>query len=67
MGSLIRPIATIALLATVAGCTTPSGSYCQVAKPIRLSSPVVDAMSDAEVRAVLTHNTTGARLCGWAP
>lgn len=48
------------------GCqTVPSGSFCQIAKPIRPSSATIDALSDAEVKALLSHNLKGAKLCGW--
>lgn len=50
----------------LAGCqSTSGGSYCDIARPIRLSAGTVDAMSDREVEAVLAHNETGRRLCGW--
>lgn len=58
-----------ALLAfvTLAGCTTASGSFCSVARPIRLTKPTVQALTDAEVKEILSLNTTGERLCGWKP
>jgi hypothetical protein len=48
-----------------AGCTTASGSFCAVSSPLRLSGKAVDALSDAEVRALLAHNRKGQKLCGW--
>lgn len=56
----------IILVLALAGCqTTTGGSYCDIAKPIRLSASSVDSLTDREVEAVLAHNATGARLCGW--
>lgn len=59
-------IAAAALLALVA-CTAPSGSFCEIAKPMRPSAAEIAAMSDARVAEVLAHNETGRRLCGWRP
>lgn len=51
----------------LAACQTPQGDFCDIAKPIRLSEAVVDAMTDAEVVAALAHNEKGAKLCRWRP
>jgi hypothetical protein len=40
-----------ALLALVA-CTTQSGSFCDISKPVRLTAASIDALSDAEVRDI---------------
>lgn len=54
------------IVSLLAGCqTTSGGTFCDIAKPVRLSSATVDAMTDREVEAVLTHNETGRKLCGW--
>ncbi|MEP6567281.1 MAG: hypothetical protein ABJB10_19285 [Mesorhizobium sp.] len=60
---------SLALVAAlvVAGCTTTMGSFCAVSSPLRLSAEAVDALSDAEARALLAHNRKGERLCGWRP
>ena len=55
----------LALLVALAGCTTASGGFCAVSSPLRLSTKAVDALSDAEARALLTHNRKGQKLCGW--
>jgi hypothetical protein len=57
----------LALLVALAGCTTASGGFCTVSSPLRLSANAVDGLSDAEVRALLTHNRKGQKLCGWRP
>lgn len=57
------PLALLILTA----CTTAQGDFCDVSDPIRLSDLTVDAMSDAEVNAVLAHNEKQAALCGARP
>lgn len=57
----------LALAIALAGCQTTKGTFCAVSSPIRISSKAVDALSDAEVAAVLAHNEKGAALCGWKP
>lgn len=51
----------------LAGCQTPQGQFCDIAKPIRLSPEVVDTMTDAEVEKVLAFNEKGQAMCGWKP
>ncbi|MEC5323323.1 hypothetical protein [Aurantimonas sp. A3-2-R12] len=58
-------LAIIGVLLLAACTTPPQGDFCDVAKPVRLSSQAVDALSDAEVAAVLSENRKGAKLCGW--
>lgn len=58
-------LAALALLVALTACTTAKGSFCSIAKPIRLSDQAIDAMSDAEVKAALAQNRQGAALCGW--
>lgn len=48
-------------------CTTTGGSFCSIAKPIRLTGQTIAVMTDAEVAAVLAHNRKGAAICGWKP
>lgn len=64
-----RLIPTIALFAMVAltACQTTSGSFCDIAKPIRPSVEQIDQMTDAQVRELLAHNRKGQRLCRWNP
>lgn len=59
-------IATCAIFALV-GCNTTSGSFCAIAKPIRPTQAEIAALSDAQVTAILEHNTKGMKLCGWRP
>lgn len=58
---------TFAALLLLAACQTPAGDWCDIANPIRLSAETIDAMSDAEVAAVLAHNRKGTAMCGWRP
>jgi hypothetical protein len=51
----------------LAACTTPSGSFCDIAKPLRPSPAAIDAMTDAEVAAMLRHNKRGQAICNWKP
>ena len=38
---------------------------CEWAEPIR--PQLEDHLSDSTARQILTHNETGARICGWRP
>lgn len=60
-------ILALSMLVALAGCQTTKGSFCAIAKPVRLSHAQVDQLSDPEVRALLAHNRKGAALCGWRP
>lgn len=66
MGKELSVLA-VAMFSALAGCTTAKGSFCAISSPLRLSSSAVEALSDAEVRAMLAHNRKGQALCGWAP
>lgn len=57
----------LAALLVLGGCQTSGGTFCDIARPIRLSEATVDAMTDAEVAAALAHNEKGRKLCGWRP
>lgn len=49
----------------LAGCSTTSGSFCQIAPQLKYSQQVYDAMTDAEAARHLAYLRTGERLCGW--
>lgn len=66
MVAMGKAVALAALL-MLAACQTPQGTFCDIAKPIRLSAEAVDAMSDVEVAAALAHNRKGAAMCAWKP
>lgn len=62
----VRNVTTLFAVVTIlAGCQSASGTFCAIAKPIHLTPQTVDAMTDAEVAAVLAHDERGERLCGW--
>lgn len=61
---MVKVLTGAALLALVA-CTTPSGSFCEIARPMRPSGAEIAAMTDARVAEVLAHNEKGRKLCGW--
>lgn len=58
-------IATLAVLLFLAACQTTGGTFCDIAKPQRLSEATIAAMSDQEVEDALAHNLKGEKLCGW--
>lgn len=60
-------ILTIGGLLFLAACQTTSGSFCDIAKPVRPSKQIVAQLSDAEVSQLVAHNRKGQRLCGWRP
>lgn len=56
---------TLAALVALAGCQTAKGTFCDIAKPIRLAPEQVDQLTDEQVTQLLAHNTKGSRLCAW--
>lgn len=65
MGAL-RAICTICTVCTfLAACQAVQGDFCDVAKPIRPTTEQIDAMTDAQVRELLSQNELGRKLCGW--
>lgn len=57
----------VVLAASLAGCQTAKGDFCAIADPVRLARERIAGLSDAEVKALLAHNSKGMRLCGWKP
>lgn len=55
----------LALLSGASGCNLigRADSACLVFKPIYVSPQ--DVLTDATIAAVLGHDETGKRLCGW--
>lgn len=58
-------VTALVLLCALSACSTPQGSFCLVASPLRPSAAALAAMSEKEVAAMLAHNEKGALLCGW--
>lgn len=65
---MVRRMILIAAFGIISACQSiPNSSFCDVARPIRLSDATVDAMTDAEVNAALAHNEKLTKLCGVKP
>lgn len=45
------------------GCTAQSGDFCILYTPVRLDLPALNAMTDAELRALYTNEALYADLC----
>ena len=52
-------------LILVGGCAMTGLADCGAWRELRFGDPAIDAMTREEARAVLAHNLTGRRLCGW--
>lgn len=62
---LVWLLMLLAFMAGATGCTTTSGSFCDIASPLYMRQPVYDAMTDREAARMLAYLRTGERLCGW--
>lgn len=62
----LRAICILCII-VLSACQTVQGDFCDIAKPIRPTASQVDAMTDSQVRDLLSHNKKGQRLCGWRP
>lgn len=59
----LLPLAALVLVS----CQTPQGSFCDLAKPIRLSPEQIDQLTDDQVRQYLGHNERLRTLCRVRP
>lgn len=61
--------ALIMVCLLLAGCTAPTYApdYCLLASPLRPNGAAWDAADQIFKQQVVTHNETGAKLCGWQP
>ena len=64
---MVKALILAGVLALAACTTTPSGSFCEISTPLRPSPAAIDAMTDAEVAAMLRHNKRGQAICNWKP
>ncbi len=64
MGSLTKIVVTVLALCLLAGCAT-TGDFCDVARPIYGAKSDQKNASDQLIEGVVSHNTYGARHCGW--
>lgn len=62
---MVARLILIAFIAVMAGCQTPKGGFCTVAKPLHPSKATIQAMSDKEVADMLAYLERGRRLCDW--
>ncbi|XAI96532.1 hypothetical protein [Microcystis phage Mae-JY35] len=62
----MKALAVIGLL-LLTGCQTSQGTFCDIAKPVRLTSVQIENLTDAQVSDILGHNRRGQKLCGWVP
>lgn len=53
------------LAVSLAGCGIKITGECDWASPIRPAQ--ADQLTPGTQRQILTHNETGAKLCGWQP
>lgn len=63
---MVARLVFLAGIVLLAGCPA-TGSFCQIARPLRPSGAEIAVMADAQVREVLAHNRKGQELCGWKP
>lgn len=52
-------------LLLIAGCQATGGTFCDLARPIRLSPEQISKLSDAQVAEFLGQNARGEKFCGW--
>lgn len=69
--AIARTFAVFALVA-LSACTTPSGTFCDLASGLaeekgRPSQAEIAAMSEDRRARVLAFYLRGERLCGWKP
>jgi hypothetical protein len=62
---LRRSLMTLCAAISVVGCVPTSD--CDWAAPILPTANDIVVISDGLARDLLTHNETGARVCGWKP
>jgi hypothetical protein len=53
----------LAMLAASCAGTGGGGEACAPWRPVLVSD--ADVLSEATARAILAHNRTGRRICGW--
>ena len=67
--SIACPLAALLTSFALTGCETmtksdpPAPDFCATALPIYVAR--LDQISDLTARAILQHNLTGRKLCGW--
>lgn len=64
---MVARLVAVGLILMLVGCQTTGGSFCSVARPIRLTKEVIATLTDTQVASILAHNRKGQKLCGWKP
>lgn len=64
---MVARLIVILLSLSLAGCVTTGGLPCDGWTPIRPSGADLKSMSGELAGQILSHNTHGAKLCGWKP
>lgn len=62
---IVKIMLLIAVLNGMAACTTPRGSFCEIAPELYYRQQVYDAMNGTEATKHLAYLRTGERLCKW--
>lgn len=65
MGKVIGIFFLLWLIVFLAGCTSGSSGFCDVASPIRPAKGETKTLSDALKGQLAVHNAKGERLCDW--
>lgn len=55
----------LAAMILLASCAGIGGATCDAWRPLLLTDREIDALTPETARAILAHNQTGRRLCGW--
>lgn len=55
----------LAPMILLASCARTGGAACDAWRPLLLTDAEISALTPETARAVLAHNRTGRRLCGW--
>lgn len=53
----------LALTIPLASCAGTGGAGCEAWRPVLIAD--ADVLTPETARAILAHNLTGRRLCGW--
>lgn len=59
----MRIVMLLGLLTLLASCAGTGGAGCEAWRPVLIGAG--DVMTPETARAILAHNLTGRRLCGW--
>ncbi len=63
----MQRLTLLGAMTLASGCVQTASEACDWASPIRPTANDVAVISDGLAEDLLTHNLTGAELCGWKP